>query len=99
MSIINFSSFFTIIGIFILGIIIYPNPKDKKSLLQLSGFCQIAAFLISLIFILIKYEAFVRANSESYYEFWYFVTLNIYASVINLGLRIFTQFKYGKLDK
>jgi hypothetical protein len=94
MSVFNFSSFFTAVGIFILGTFIYSNPRSRKSLYELGSFCQVIAFLISLIFALKNYEVFVRANSDSYYEFWYLVTLNIYSTIINLVIKIFVRFKY-----
>ena len=94
MSVINFSSFFTVVVIFIQGIFIYSNPRRRKSLYELGSFCQVIAFLISLIFALKNYEVFVRANSDSYYEFWYLITLNIYSTIINLAIKIFVRFKY-----
>lgn len=98
MSFINYGSLFTMLGIFIIGSIIYSNPKSGKSLLGLGSFCQTAAFLISLVYALTKYESFVRANSDSYYEFWYFVTLNIYACIINLGFKIYSRYKYRDVE-
>jgi len=94
MSVINFSSFFTVVVIFILGIFIYSNPRSRKSLYELGTFCQVIAFLISLIFALKNYEVFVRANSDSYHEFWFLATLNIYSTIINLFIKIYVRFKY-----
>lgn len=93
MSIFNINSIFTVVGVFILGTIIYPNPKKKEHLLELGTFCQITSFLISLIFCLVKYNSFVRENSDSYYEFWYIVTLNLYATLFNLYTKLYLRFK------
>lgn len=93
MSIFNINSIFTVVGVFILGAIIYPNPKKKEHLLELGTFCQLASFLITLIYCLVKHNSFVRENSDSYYEFWYIVTLNIYATLINLYTKLYLRFK------